>query len=109
MALPEALLPALLALHKILLATERQALERVHGALSAAAFLQIVSDPLRYGWLKEAGRVDERRNGSQRLYRARPQGLAELKAFLDSFWDAKLDALPREAQRQERGKRGKHN
>jgi hypothetical protein len=25
-------------------------------------------------------------NGTQRLYRARPQGLAELKAFLETFW-----------------------
>ena len=59
------------------------------------------------GVLKEAGLVDERRNGTQRLYRARPQGLAELKAFLESFWDEKLEALQREAERkeQERGKR----
>ena len=45
------------------------------------------------GVLKEAGLVNERRNGTQRLYRARPQGLAELKAFLDGFWDEKLEAL----------------
>jgi DNA-binding transcriptional ArsR family regulator len=51
------------------------------------------------GVLKEAGLVDERRNGTQRLYRARPQGLAELKAFLDGFWDEKLEALQREAER----------
>jgi len=43
---------ALLALHKAVLAAERENLERVHGSLSSAAFLQIVSDPLRYGWLK---------------------------------------------------------
>src|SRR5437763_10730680 len=61
------------------------------------------------GVLKEAGLVDERRNGTQRLYRARPQGLAELKAFLDSFWDAKLEALQREAERQERRKGDKRN
>src|SRR5213080_4154167 len=51
------------------------------------------------GVLKEAGLVDERRNGTRRLYRARPQGLAELKAFLDAFWDAKLEALQQEAER----------
>ena|SRR5947209_14262840 len=60
------------------------------------------------GVLKEAGLVDERRNGTQRLYRARPQGLAELKAFLDGFWDAKLEALQREAEREEK-KRDKRN
>ena len=61
------------------------------------------------GVLKEAGLVHERRNGTQRLYRARPQGLAELKAFLDGFWDEKLEALQREAEREEKQKRGKRN
>jgi hypothetical protein len=42
----------LLALHKEVLGTERRALERIHGELSGAQFLQIVSDPLRYGWLQ---------------------------------------------------------
>jgi hypothetical protein len=42
----------LLALHKAVLAAERANVERVHGPLSSAAFLQIVSDPVRYGWLK---------------------------------------------------------
>jgi len=59
--------------------------------------------------LKEAGLVDERRNGTRRLYRARPQGLAELKAFLDDFWGDRLDALKREAEREERKKHGKRN
>src|SRR3954462_2709584 len=56
--------------------------------------------------LKEAGLVDERRNGTRRLYRARPEGLAELRAFLEEFWDARLEALKREAEREERMKRG---
>jgi len=43
---------ALLALHKAVLAVERRQLERVHGRLSNAEFLQIISDPVRYGWLK---------------------------------------------------------
>ena len=42
----------LLALHKAVLTAERRNVERVHGAVSAAEFLQIVSDPVRYGWLK---------------------------------------------------------
>jgi hypothetical protein len=42
----------LLALHKAVLGTERRTLERIHGELSGAQFLQIVSDPLRYGWLQ---------------------------------------------------------
>ncbi len=48
----QALRLPLLALHKTLLATERRALEGVHGTLSGAQFLQIVADPLRYGWLQ---------------------------------------------------------
>src|SRR5438045_6893937 len=56
--------------------------------------------------LKEAGLVSERRNGTRRLYRARPEGLAELKAFLEEFWDDRLDALKREVEREERAKRG---
>jgi DNA-binding transcriptional ArsR family regulator len=53
------------------------------------------------GVLKEAGLVSERRNGTRRLYRARPQGLTELKDFLEGFWDERLDALRREAERKE--------
>jgi DNA-binding transcriptional ArsR family regulator len=56
--------------------------------------------------LKEAGLVSERRNGTRRLYRARPEGLVELKAFLEEFWDARLEALKREAEREERRKHG---
>jgi DNA-binding transcriptional ArsR family regulator len=51
--------------------------------------------------LKEAGLVSERRNGTRRLYRARPEGLAQLKAFLEEFWDDRLDALKREAEQEE--------
>ena len=43
---------SLLALHKAVLGAERAQLERIHGELSNAAFLQLVSDPVRYGWLK---------------------------------------------------------
>ncbi len=56
--------------------------------------------------LKEAGLVDERRNGTRRLYRVRPEGMAELRAFLEEFWDTRLDALKREAEREEREKDG---
>jgi len=59
--------------------------------------------------LKEAGLVSERRNGTRRLYRARPEGLVELKAFLDDFWGDRLDVLKREAEREETQKHGKRN
>src|SRR5437763_17074085 len=51
--------------------------------------------------LKEAGLVSERRNGTRRLYRARPEGLAELKQFLEGFWDERLETLKREAEKEE--------
>ena len=56
--------------------------------------------------LKEAGLVTERRNGTRRLYRARPEGLAQLKAFLEEFWDQRLDALKAEAEQEEAEKHG---
>ena len=59
--------------------------------------------------LKEAGLVHERRNGTRRLYSVRPEGLADVKAFLESFWDERLQALKAEAEREERRKRGKHD
>jgi DNA-binding transcriptional ArsR family regulator len=54
--------------------------------------------------LKEAGLVSERRNGTRRLYRVRPEGLAELREFLDEFWDERLEALKRESEREEKQK-----
>ena len=58
--------------------------------------------------LREAGLLSERRNGTRRLYRARPEGIADLKAFLDEFWGDRLEALKRDAEREERRKHGKH-
>jgi DNA-binding transcriptional ArsR family regulator len=60
------------------------------------------------GVLKEAGLVTERRNGTRRLYRAHPNGLVELKAFLEEFWGDRLEALKREAEREEK-KHGKQD
>lgn len=51
--------------------------------------------------LKEAGLVSERRNGTRRLYRARPEGLVPVKQFLEEFWDPRLEALKREIEREE--------
>ena len=59
--------------------------------------------------LKEAGLVHERRNGTRRLYSVRPEGFNEVKRFFEAFWDERLAALKREAEREERKKRGKHD
>ncbi len=43
--------------------------------------------------LTDAGLVTVRRDGTRRLYRARPEGLAEVRSFLEAFWDTSLQAL----------------
>lgn len=41
--------------------------------------------------LRNAGLVAERRVGTRRLYRARPEGLASLRQFLDRMWASSLE------------------
>ena len=48
--------------------------------------------------LKNAGLLSERRDGTRRLYRARAQGLAGLREFLDDMWSGALDAARRIAE-----------
>jgi DNA-binding transcriptional ArsR family regulator len=43
--------------------------------------------------LREAGLVRERRDGRLRLYRADPAPLAELREWLERYWDDRLEAL----------------
>ncbi len=52
--------------------------------------------------LKNAGLVSERREGTRRLYSARREGFAELRSFLDRFWEDSLEHLKREAEQEER-------
>lgn len=40
--------------------------------------------------LKHAGLVFERQQGTRRLYQVDPEGFAELRAYLDVFWDRSL-------------------
>jgi DNA-binding transcriptional ArsR family regulator len=55
--------------------------------------------------LKEAGLLEERRAGTLRLYRARPERLADARRFLESFWDEGLAAIKRSAEGDARGGR----
>lgn len=41
--------------------------------------------------LKEAGLIVERRDATRRLYRTRPETLAELRAFLADMWPEALE------------------
>ena len=96
------------ALKAIAAPRRRQILRLVRdGELSAgeiAAHFDVtrpaVSQHLRV--LKDAELLVERRDGARRLYRARPDGLAELRAFVEDFWDGGLDRLKREAEAEQR-------
>jgi DNA-binding transcriptional ArsR family regulator len=52
--------------------------------------------------LKEAGLLNERREGTRRFYRARPEALDRLRQLLDQMWASSLDVARRLAER-ERG------
>lgn len=52
--------------------------------------------------LKAAGLVSERRLGTRRLYQARPEALAELRAFIEQFWDDALARLAEAAEAEQR-------
>jgi DNA-binding transcriptional ArsR family regulator len=52
--------------------------------------------------LKEASLVTERRDGTRRLYRARPEVLDDLRRFLDDFWTAGLQRLRDAAEAEEK-------
>jgi DNA-binding transcriptional ArsR family regulator len=50
-----------------------------------------VSQHLRV--LKEAGLVRDRQEGTRRLYRVDPGGLAALRAYLEGYWEVALAAF----------------
>jgi DNA-binding transcriptional ArsR family regulator len=51
--------------------------------------------------LKEAGLVTDRPQGARRVYQIDPAGLGQIRAWLDRFWDAALDAFKAEAERED--------
>lgn len=85
--------------------TRRQVLERLRAGPRAvkeiAAGLPVsrpaVSQHLRV--LKDAGLVEEQREGTRRIYAMRREGLAELREWLDSLWGAALEAFKAEVER----------
>src|ERR671932_2042200 len=56
-----------------------------------------VSQHLRV--LKQARLVTDRQEGTRRLYRVDQNGLAELRAYLESFWDDALEQFKDEVER----------
>ena len=100
----EAALKAIAAPHRRTILRLVAAKELSAGEIAAHFELTRPAISQHLGVLKEAGLVSERRNGTRRLYRARPEGLVELKTFLEEFWEARLDALRQEAEREEERK-----
>jgi DNA-binding transcriptional ArsR family regulator len=62
-----------------------------------------VSQHLRV--LKEADLVDERRDGTRRLYLAKRDTVADLRRFLDDYWSDSLSRLRDVAEEAEREQR----
>src|SRR5215469_10963442 len=54
--------------------------------------------------LKEAGLVDDRSEGTRRIYQIDPKGLGAMRAWLDQFWTSALDAFAAEVERGEQRK-----
>jgi DNA-binding transcriptional ArsR family regulator len=53
--------------------------------------------------LLDAGLLNVRRDGTRKLSRLRPEGLNEVRAYLESFWDASLAQLKTAAEAEEQG------
>jgi DNA-binding transcriptional ArsR family regulator len=58
-----------------------------------------VSQHLRV--LKQAGLVTDTSEGNRRIYRLNPDGLAELRQYLDQFWSRSLAAFKEVAENTE--------
>jgi DNA-binding transcriptional ArsR family regulator len=52
--------------------------------------------------LREAGLVQERRDGTRRLYSVRREGLSDVQSFLATFFDERLERLKAAAEAEER-------
>lgn len=51
--------------------------------------------------LKQSGLVDDRAEGTRRVYRADPAGIVAMRAYLDRMWDAALAAFAVAAEEHE--------
>jgi len=93
--------------------TRREVFERLaRGPLPVGALAQglpvsrpAVSQHLKV--LKAAGLVTDRAEGTRRVYQIDPQGLGQIRAWLDRFWDVALDAFVAEVERDDPWERDK--
>ena len=61
-----------------------------------------VSQHLRV--LKEAGLVQDRKNGTRRLYQLDPEGVARLRAHFDSVWERAMRGFQKAVEASEKEK-----
>lgn len=59
-----------------------------------------VSQHLRV--LKEARLVQDRESGARRIYQISPEGIAKMRAYLDTFWERALEQLKASAENRTR-------
>ncbi|MBI3675915.1 MAG: winged helix-turn-helix transcriptional regulator [Proteobacteria bacterium] len=93
--------------------TRRQVFERLRKGPKAVGELAnrlpvsrpAVSQHLKI--LKEAGLVADRPEGTRRVYFIDPKGLAQIRRWLDQFWDEALDAFKAEVERDADDMKGK--
>jgi DNA-binding transcriptional ArsR family regulator len=64
---------------------------------------QAISQHLRL--LTEVGLLEQRREGTKRLYRVHKQAFGELHTFLDVFWTDRLSVLKRQVETRKGAKR----
>jgi DNA-binding transcriptional ArsR family regulator len=85
--------------------TRRRVFERLRGGPKSVGVLATglpvsrpaVSQHLKA--LKDAGLVKDRSEGTRRVYYIDPDGLGELRRWLDGFWDHALEAFRNEAEK----------
>ncbi len=84
--------------------------EELPAAAIAARFTEVTRSAIsqHLGVLREAGLVDERREGTRRLYRSNHHEMAKLRAFLDDYWTNGLERLRDVAEAAETAKENTH-
>lgn len=76
-----------------------EAVARTPSSVGALAERLPVSRPAVSQHLKvlsDAGLLQARAEGTRRIYAVRPEGLADLRAYLDQFWGDVLDSFAKE-------------
>jgi DNA-binding transcriptional ArsR family regulator len=69
--------------------------EELPATAIAASFSEVTRSAIsqHLGVLREAGLVDERREGTRRLYRSNHHQMARLRTYLDDYWTTGLERL----------------